>query len=144
MSPTSSSSPAVALYPHVNRPCQGKIPEPFAGIATNRQFASNVAAFQHDTGAHLRLVEFYNPFPGPFQSGEALQVVKLGALPLIQLNPRRISMSELAAGTYDSAIRSYAQQVRAFGCHVVLSFGHEMNGWWYPWGLPDTTPRTFK
>jgi len=110
----------------------------------NGQFASTVAGFQHDTGAHLRLVEFYNRFPGEFQRAEAQQVVDLGALPLIQLNPRRISMAELAAGAYDGYIRSYAQQVRAFGCHVVLSFGHEMNGWWYPWGLPDTTPRTFK
>jgi Glycosyl hydrolase family 26 len=143
-SPSPSRSPAGQPYPHVNAPCKGKIPEPFAGIATNGQFATNVASFQHDTGAHLRLVEFYNPFPGPFQRGEAQQIVRLGALPLIQLNPRRISMTGLAAGAYDTYIRSYAQEVRAFGCDVVLSFGHEMNGWWYPWGLPGTTPRTFK
>jgi mannan endo-1,4-beta-mannosidase len=139
-----SPSPTVTPYPHVNKPCQGKIPEPFAGIATNGQFAASVATFQHDTGAHLRMVEFYNPFPGPFQRGEVQQIVNLGALPLIQLNPRRISLTALAAGAYDSYIRSYAQEVRAFGCDVVLSFAHEMNGWWYPWGLPDTTPHAFK
>jgi hypothetical protein len=143
-SPNPSPAATVTPYPHVNRPCKGKIPQPFAGIATNGNFAASVASFQHDTGAHLRLVEFYNPFPGSFQRGEAQQVVDLGALPLIQLNPRRISTAELAAGSYDSYIRSYAREVRSFGCHVVLSFGHEMNGWWYPWGLPGTTPRTFK
>jgi Glycosyl hydrolase family 26 len=25
----------------------------------------------------------------------------------------------------------------------MLSFGHEMNGWWYSWGLPGTRPATF-
>ena len=128
-SPAPSPSPTVTPYPHVNRPCKGKIPQPFAGIATNGSFASSVASFEHDTGAHLRLVEFYNRFPGPFQSDEAQQIVNLGALPLIQLNPRQISMVQLAAGSYDSYIRSYAREVRTFGCHVVLSFGHEMNGW---------------
>ncbi|MGN6793625.1 MAG: glycoside hydrolase family 26 protein, partial [Streptosporangiaceae bacterium] len=71
------------------------------------------------------------------------QIVSMHALPLIQIDPR-VSMAKLAAGAYDSSIRSYARQVRAFHCHVVLSLGHEMNGWWYPWGLPDTTPRAFK
>ena len=138
------ASPALTSYPRVNNPCKGKIPEPFAGIATSGHFGTKVAAFRHSTHAHVRLVEFYNPFPGPFQRREALQIVRMHALPLIQLNPWRISMAKLAAGAYDSSIRSYARQVRAFGCHVVLSFGHEMNGWWYPWGLPRTTPRAFK
>jgi len=138
-----SPKPRLSPYQHVNAPCKGKIPEPFAGIATNGRFASSVASFQHFTGAHLRLVEFYNPFPGPFQSGEAQQIESLGALPLIQLNPRRISMVQLAAGAYDSYIRSYARAVKAFRCYVVLSFGHEMNGWWYPWGLPWTRPSAF-
>ena len=128
----------------MNKPCQGKIPEPFTGIATNGDFRAHVASFRSYTGAHLRLVEFYNPFPGPFRSAEAQQIVAMHALPLIQLNPRRISMAQVASGGYDSDIRSYAEQVKAFRCHVVLSFGHEMNGWWYPWGLPDTPPRVFK
>jgi len=135
--------PSRRPYPHVNAPCKGKIPEPFAGIATNGHFAANVASFQHDTGARLRLVEFYNRFPGPFNSAEAQQIESLGALPLIQLNPRSISMARLAAGAYDSLIASYARQVKAFRCHVVLSLGHEMNGWWYPWGLPWTRPSVF-
>ncbi len=145
-SPSASTTPTTAVkpFPRVNHPCRGKIPEPFAGIATSGDFAANVASFRQATGARLRVVEFYNPFPGPFQSAEAQQVVDLGGLPLIQLNPRRIGLATLASGGYDSDIRSYAEQVRAFRCYVVLSFGHEMNGWWYPWGLPRTTPRTFK
>ena len=143
-SPSPKASASVRALPRVNAPCKGKIPEPFTGIATNGDFGAHAASFRSYTGAHLRLVEFYNPFPGPFQSAEAQQIVDLHALPLIQLNPRRISMAQVASGGYDSDIRSYAEQVKAFRCHVVLSFGHEMNGWWYPWGLPDTSPATFK
>lgn len=147
-SPSTHASPApsatFSAYPHVNRPCEGKIPEPFVGIATNRDFAASVASFGQATGAHLRLVELYDPFPGQFQSAHARQAIALGGLPLIQLNPRSISMARLASGAYDSDIRSYARQVKAFRCYVVLSFGHEMNGWWYPWGLPDTPPAVFK
>lgn len=142
-SPSSSTKKPLA-YPRVNKPCQGKIAEPFTGVATSGNFAANVASFRHYTGAHLRVVEFYNPFPGPFRRAEADQAVALHALPLIQLNPRRISMAELAAGAYDGDIRAYAEQVRTFGCKVMLSFGHEMNGWWYTWGLPTTTPKVFK
>ena len=123
--------------------CRGKIPHPFAGIAVNNDIGQHVSDFQHMTGAHIRVVEFYNPFPGPFQDSEAMQATKLGALPLIQLNPRKITMAGVVAGKYDAEIRSYARTVRAFGCHVVLSFGHEMNRWWYPWGLPWTKPSVF-
>ena len=143
-SPSPKASASVRAFPRVDAPCKGKIPEPFTGIATNGDFRAHVASFRSYTGAHLRLVEFYNPFPGPFQRAEAQQIVDLHALPLIQLNPRRITMAQVAAGGYDSDIRSYAEQVKAFRCHVVLSFGHEMNGWWYPWGLPDTPPSVFK
>jgi len=143
-SPSAKPSARFKPYPHVNKPCKGKIPEPFAGIATSGQFAANVASFHRSTGAHLRIVEVYNPFPGPFQSAEAQQIESLHALPLIQRNPRRISMGLLASGAYDSEIRNYAVQLKAFGCYVALSFGHEMNGWWYPWGLPWTQPKVFK
>jgi mannan endo-1,4-beta-mannosidase len=143
-SPAHRPSPVLTSYPRVNRPCKGQIPEPFAGIATSGDFGAKVAGFRRYAGSHLRLVEFYNRFPGPFQSSAAQQVVNMHELPLIQLDPRQISLAKLAAGAYDSSIRSYAREVKAFGCHVVLSFGHEMNGWWYPWGLPGTTPRAFK
>jgi beta-mannanase len=116
---------------------------PFAGIAVNNAIVQHVTAFHKMTGARIRVVEFYNPFPGPFQANEAQQATKLGALPLIQLNPRKITMADVVAGRYDGDIKSYARAVKAFGCHVVLSFGHEMNGWWYPWGRPKTQPSVF-
>jgi Glycosyl hydrolase family 26 len=117
--------------------------QPFLGIATNPDLTGHVRAFQAATGAHMTVVEYYNPFVKPFQTWEAKQAVAIGAMPFIQLNPRGISLRQIARGGYDSHIRQYARAVRAFGCPVMLSFGHEMNGWWYSWGRPDTSPHTF-
>jgi beta-mannanase len=145
-SPVATSSPGklvsrtIAAYKKV---CHGKIPTPFAGIAVNNDISQRATAFGHMTGARIRVVEFYNPFPGQFQAAEAQQTINLGALPLIQLNPRHASMADVVAGRYDADIKNYARAVKAFACHIMLSIGHEMNGWWYPWGLPRTQPSVF-
>jgi Glycosyl hydrolase family 26 len=141
-SPPPGKGPGPTLTAFENA-CSGKIPMPFTGIAVNNAIAQHATAFHQMTGARIRVVEFYNPFPGPFQAAEALQATKLGALPLIQLNPRKATMTDVAAGRYDADIKNYARAVKAFTCHVVLSFGHEMNGWWYHWGLPWTQPSVF-
>jgi len=141
--PSSSGKGPTPTLTAFENACRGKIPMPFAGIAVDDAMGQRVTAFHKMTGARIRVVEFYNPFPGKFQTHQALQATKFGALPLIQLNPRKITMADVAAGRYDSQIKSYASAVKAFGCHVVLSFGHEMNGWWYPWGRPNTQPSDF-
>jgi mannan endo-1,4-beta-mannosidase len=135
-----ATTPAASVYQNA---CNGQVPKLFAGIAVNNQVANRVGEFQQMTGARIKVVEFYNPFPGPFQATEAFQATKVGALPLVQLNPRKARMRDIVAGRYDSVIKSYARAVRAFGCQVILSLGHEMNGWWYHWGLPWTKPSTF-
>jgi mannan endo-1,4-beta-mannosidase len=116
---------------------------PFIGVAINPTITTHVRSFQRVTGTSVQLVEFYNPFTRPFQRWEAQQVTTLGDLPLIQLNPRHLSVAQIAAGRYDGMIRRYADSVRDFRCRVVISFGHEMNGWWYTWGEPWTRPATF-
>lgn len=118
-------------------------PTPFTGIAINPRITAHVQSFTKTTGAHVSVVEFYNAFDQPFQRWEAQQATALGALPLIQLNPRHTPLAKIAAGRYDLRISQYADAVKAFRCPVVLSFGHEMNGWWYPWGRPWTTPATY-
>jgi hypothetical protein len=47
-----------------------------------------------------------------------------------QYAPRRI-----AAGAYDSFIRQQANRIKQIHCPVLLRFDHEMNGYWYPWGV---------
>lgn len=140
--PARSTAPAAAPEAMANA-CLGNVPQPFAGIAINNDVNTHVTDFQHLTGAHVKVVEVYNPFLNKFNVSEANQAIKLGALPLIQLNPRTVTMAQVASGAEDAYITRYADAVKNFRCYVVLSFGHEMNGWWYHWGMPWTTPSDF-
>ena len=124
--------------------CRGSVPHPFAGIAVKNDITSHVASFRRATGVRVRVIEYYNHFPGKFQKSEAEQAVENGAEPFIQLNPRNVKLSQIADGSDDAEIKAYASAVKAFSCHVILSFGHEMNGWWYNWGLPQTSPALYK
>ena len=116
---------------------------PFTGVAINPPIAGAAQSFSEATRTRVDVVEFYSGFPRPFPSHEARQAAERDALPLIQLNPRGVSLARIVAGHYDAYLRTYARAVRAFGCRVVLSFGHEMNGSWYSWGRPSTSPATF-
>lgn len=115
----------------------------FAGVALNPPITQAVKSFTAATHVHPAVVEYYTKFGAPFQHYEASQAVTGGSVPFIQLNPRRAAPARIARGAYDSYLRRYAEAVQAFRCPVVLSFGHEMNGSWYPWGRPDTTPAQF-
>lgn len=42
-------------------------------------------------------------------------------------------LSAITSGVYDTYIRSWAQGIAALPYPVVVRFGHEMNGFWYPW-----------
>jgi beta-mannanase len=139
-----SASPHGSRAAANSAPCErGITRRPFIGVAINPSITGHVRSFQKVTSTSVQLVEFYNPFTRPFQRWEAQQVAALGDLPLIQLNPRHISLARIAAGRYDGMVRRYADSVRDFRCRVVISFGHEMNGWWYSWGEPQTGPATF-
>jgi beta-mannanase len=43
-------------------------------------------------------------------------------------------LSKIAAGSFDAYIDSWAVGLRNYGGTVLLDFGHEMDGNWYPWG----------
>ena len=55
----------------------------------------------------------------------------------------RVSLAAIAAGKYDAYLSQFAVQVKADHHPVILSFGHEMNGYWYPWGNGHTSPAAF-
>jgi mannan endo-1,4-beta-mannosidase len=115
----------------------------FVGIAINPPITAAIRSFATTVGVHPAIVEYYDSFGSPFQKEEARQAVASGALPFIQLNPRHAPPARIAEGAYDAYLHKFAASVKEFKCPVVLSFGHEMNGSWYPWGRPRTTPAQF-
>ncbi len=93
-----------------------------------------VARFASLAGAAPRLVLYYSNWREPFRYGFAKSAAAHGAAVLVQIQPWNTPLARIAAGRYDGYLRSYAREVRTFRLPVVIGFGHEMNGNWYPWG----------
>lgn len=117
----------------------------YLGVYANRipQSYSGVTAFMTATGVRPTLVAFYSGWLEGFPVKFATAAAREGAVLLVQIQPVAVKLSAIAAGRYDSYLRSYADAVREYGRPVILSFGHEMNGSWYPWGYRHTSPTTF-
>ena len=102
-----------------------------------------VKAFTKATGVEPGVVVYYSGWLEPFQTSFATTAANNGAVPLVQIDPKKINIAEIASGRYDNYLISYAKAVRAYRHQVILSFGHEMNGYWYSWGYAHTSPSAF-
>ncbi len=102
-----------------------------------------VAEFSAMAGHQPNLVGYYSGWAERFNISFADLMHQHGAIPFVQIDPTFASMSGIADGAYDDYLRSYADSVRSFGHPVVIGFGHEMNGSWYPWGYHHVRPATF-
>jgi hypothetical protein len=116
---------------------------PLAGVAVKTPVGRNFADATRLARTHFALAEFYVRFGRPFPRQEALEAAAGGAVPVIQINPRTVSLTAIADGQWDTYLHAYAAAAARFGCRVVLSFGHEMNGTWYPWGCRHVPAQTF-
>jgi hypothetical protein len=104
---------------------------------------TGVDQFAQAIGRQPNIVSYYSHWETPFQVNFATDAAKHGATTLVQIAPRGVPLASIASGQYDPYLKSYALAVKAFGRPVVLSFGHEMNGTWYPWGYGRTSPEVF-
>ena len=102
-----------------------------------------VAGFSAVASRLPNLVGYYSGWAEPFKMSFAELMHKHGVTPFVQIDPRFASVSAIASGVYDDYLRSYADSVRDYGHPVVIGFGHEMNGDWYPWGFHHVDPATF-
>ncbi len=102
-----------------------------------------VAEFTRVAGRQPNLVGYYSGWGEPFQASFARTVAGHGAVTILQWDPTDASVAGIADGAYDNYLRSFADDVRAFGQPVVIGFGHEMNATWYSWGYHQVPPPTF-
>ena len=115
----------------------------YVGVALTHMSQDHLTEFEQATDIKPGIVENYEAFGQPFPSTWVERLLAQGILPLIQLNPRRVTLRAIAAGRYDGYLSQYAAAVRALGAPVGLSFGHEMNGSWYSWGYHHASPHVF-
>jgi Glycosyl hydrolase family 26 len=126
--------------------CNSELRQPFTGVAVTKISSGAVTDFTLATQSPVSVIEFYTKFPATFNYGGAMSAVDLNAMPLLQLDPGTVDKSvlrKISTGADDKEVKAYADAVKAFGYCIVISFGHEMNGWWYHWGAPWNTPATF-
>jgi mannan endo-1,4-beta-mannosidase len=123
--PTNPSS-YIGIYPH-------GVPNSYAPVK----------AFTTATDVKPNVVVYYSGWLEPFQVNFATAAAHDGAVPLVQINPTGTSLAAIAAGRYDSYLSNFARAVRAYHHPVILSFGHEMNGYWYSWAYTHTSPVVF-
>jgi Glycosyl hydrolase family 26 len=111
-----------------------------AGETTSYQ---PVNQFAGAVGRQPDIVLYYSSWKQSFQEQFAAQVHAHGATPFVQIDPGHTSLAAIAAGHYDAYLRSYADQVKAYGHSVIIGFAAEMNGDWDPWGYRHTSPAVF-
>ncbi len=99
------------------------------------------------TGVRPNIDLYYSGWFERFQTEFAVQAQQHGAVPFIQLDPDGISLAAIVAGSYDTYLEQFATAVAGYGARtghgVIISFGHEMNGYWYHWGYRHTAPQVF-
>ncbi len=132
---------------HLPGHCRSSCPRPgaYLGVYTNGvpDSYAGVTSFKSTTQANPDVVMYYSGWFVPFPAKFATTVADNGAVPLVQMDPDKISVAAIASGRYDGYLSAYAEAVRAYRHPVILSFGHEMNGNWYSWGYRHTSPAVF-
>jgi mannan endo-1,4-beta-mannosidase len=66
-----------------------------------------------------------------------------GALYYMVWEPYHTTVAAIADGRSNGYITRFARAVRALNLPLAISFGHEFNGFWYPWGTTGTTAAQF-
>jgi mannan endo-1,4-beta-mannosidase len=104
-------------------------------------------SFATATGVQPNLALYYAGWNEPFYKAFAVQASAHGTVPLLQIDPTNVSITAIAAGAYDAYLKTLANAVAAYGAQtkqgVIIGFGHEPNGPWYPWGWKHVAPKVW-
>ncbi|MBS1885475.1 MAG: hypothetical protein JSS97_21215, partial [Actinobacteria bacterium] len=111
-----------------------------------------VSRFEGQTGKPVSLIHFASPFADcshspctnyNFPTAPMTAIREHGAIPFFSwssqstpssLNEPEYQLSDVISGRYDSYIRKFAEEAKAWGHPFFLRFDWEMNGNWFPWG----------
>ncbi len=111
---------------------------------------SAVSKFEGLAGKGASMVNFFGPFANcaskcsfyKFPTEPMESIRKHGSIPVYSwssqsipssLNEPDFQLSDVIAGDFDSYIREFAEDAKAWGHPFFLRFDWEMNGNWFPW-----------
>ena len=134
---------------------QGKLLPPLEGIyhaafpdlgGTEDQVDTrSIHVFEHLVGKPLTWVYFSNNWNGQirFPMNEVAHINNMGRLPFIRMMPRNdfeesrpdpvYQLQRIIDGTFDDELEQWARDAAATGIPLLVEFGTEMNGDWFPW-----------
>jgi hypothetical protein len=108
--------------------------------------------FERVAGKRLSLVHWGQPWKMngqqlPFPTTYMTNVRRHGSIPVLNwaswdlgkgTQQRKYQLRDIYEGRHDAFVERFAGQAAAWGHPFILRFNHEMNGWWYPWGVGRT------
>lgn len=97
----------------------------------------------HAADSPPRITVRYSGWSQGFETAFADDARTAGAVPLVQIEPRGVSIAAIARGAYDYYLRAYANAVAGYQGSVIIGFGQEMNERRYSWGYRRTSPAAF-
>ncbi len=144
---------AVATKVHPNAPVEVVLPEKGAytgafidfGDAEDAVALETIEDFEQMVGKHQGIIASSSYWgEQSFPSANLQMIWRHGSLPLVfwspwdrpyeqHKGPDRFSLNAILAGTWNRYIDDWADSARAFGKPLIVSFGDEMNGDWFPW-----------
>jgi hypothetical protein len=154
--PTSSVARPLEVVP----PAKGMYHAAFPGFCPTEDCASPAKIRAFDALAGKRIAWAYfsdNWFHGisfPTAKVEAIWSVD-HTVPFVRIMPRtdwrpgcadkQYSLARIVAGDFDPQLRAYASAAAATGIPIMMEFGTEANGNWFPWSGPcNGGPEAFK
>ena len=102
-----------------------------------------VQSFAASARARPNLIGEYVSWNNSLDTQAVTNAWSYGALYYMVWEPYHTTVAAIADGRSNGYITRFAQQVRALNLPVAISFGHEFNGFWYPWGTTGTTAAQF-
>ncbi|OGT88973.1 MAG: hypothetical protein A2514_08645 [Gammaproteobacteria bacterium RIFOXYD12_FULL_61_37] len=132
--------------PRLAVPAQGAYTGAYlgAGDAEDQLSFDAMEAFGEMVGKHQALVAFSNFWgEGHFPTRQLKIIQAYGAAPLIYWSPweppyylnmgGRFTLDKILDGQADGYIDDWAREAKAWGRPLLVSWGMEMNGNWFPW-----------
>lgn len=96
-------------------------------------------AYARTVGVQPNILKRFIEWGTPLDKAWATSLWKAGAIPQIELESwpyaGGLTLKQVAAGKGDAYVRQLAKDIRAINVPVVISFAHEFNADWYPWGF---------
>lgn len=101
--------------------------------------AGSFTGMQQFTAAPIKVGTYYVQWNGPFPTSFANICQAHGFIPFVEIEPwfsttTWPAFNTIASGAFDAYLTSFGASIASFGQTVWLTFAHEMNGSWYPWG----------